>query len=218
MLTKTKLAKLIELHSMAKEHPFRLGRMGDAKNYQETLRLLGTEFIRLVEQSFAKSKIKNPFDQWIWGHQYWTCIWGLRPDHQLEEYMAIMESYLETIHAFYESDGQLHFFYMHVGYCTYSKKQHDDHPMRSLKFIYYPQLGFYDVTKLHAKAELAYYKRWLRESQAGLKKAQKKFAARSEEEKKKNWITRRWGMEYHETRIKWHRKRIRILTKILTFE
>ena len=210
------LERLAKLYDIAKNHPFRLDRMGTSKNYGEALDMLGEEFIVLVQKAFLKSKIKCPFERWIWVHQYWTCISAINGNYKLiEEYLVMMESYLTTIHHFIETGGKLEFFYMHVGYSSYSEKQHKDNPMRALKFIFYPQFNGYDVTKLHAKDELIYYKRWLKESRKGLKEAKEKYKLLSKEAIEKNPISSTWGIEYHEIRIKWHTKRVKRLKEII---
>jgi len=209
-MVKATLERLAELHVMAKEHPFRLSRMGTGKHYYEILDKLGEEFIALVKKAYTKDK--SPFKKWIWAHQYWSCILAIRGNYKrIEEYMVVLESYLQTIHAFYESGGKLDFFYMHSGYSTYSKKQHKDSPMRSLKYIYYPQFDEYDVTKFYAKAEMVHYKRWLKENTRGLKKAKKDYELKTKEEKKKR--SSMWDIEYHELRIKWWTKRLKNLMK-----
>jgi len=211
------LERLVKFHRIVKEHPYRLERMGSSKHYADALDKMGDEFYYLVKKQYIDLDKKFPFKRWIWAHQYWSCILAISNNYEMiEEYMTMMEAYIQTIHAYYESGGKLNFFYMDVGYSSYSKKQHEDNPLRSLKFIFYPQFNEYDVTKIHAKNELVFYERWLKEQQAGLRKERKKYKLKSKEEKEDKLS--RWGIKWHEERIKWHTKRIKRLKEIISLK
>ena len=209
-MKRVSIKRLIKLHTMAKEHPFRLNRTGSPKHYGELLDKLGDEFYTLVKKNFLNSNIEFPFRKWIWAHQYWSCVLAIRDNYKhIEEYMVVMEAYLETIHGYYESGEKLNFFYMHVGYSTYDKKQHEENPMRTLKFIYYPELNEYDLTEVHAKNELVYYQRLLE----GYKEKNKHYSKSNFERHKKNI---EWGIEWYKHRIEWCMERIERLKKILS--
>ena len=171
------MERLQDLHHLAIRHPFRVSRKGTTDEYYDVLDELGEVFLALVKKSFENSDIPYPWyptGRWIWSHQYWSCLLSLRGeiDAQTPEYMETVEHYLNTIHQFMERE-KLESFYMHSGYSTYDKKQHEENPMRSMLYVYYPKSKRWDLTKFWAERELEYWKKELADDLEQVRKAKK---------------------------------------------
>jgi len=203
------MERLQDLYNLAKKHPFRMSRKGRIDDYYDVLDELGEVFLAMVKKSFEHSEIPYPWfptGRWIWSHQYWTCILGIRgkTDAQTPEYMETYEHYLNTIHQFIDRGGKLELFYMHFGYSSYSKKQHDEDPMRSMLFVYYPKTKRWDMTKFWAEMELPREKKELKTDLKQVKKNQndpKKFL-----------------LEYYQRNVVWDKRRIKELKEIINGE
>jgi hypothetical protein len=171
------IERLQDLYNLAKRHPFRVSRMGSNDDYYDVIDELGEVFVAMVKKSFEHSDVPYPWypiGRWIWTHQYWSCILSIRGklDPQTPEYMETFEHYLNTIHQFIER-GKLESFYMHSGYSTYDKKQHEENPMRSMLYVYYPKSKTWDLTKFWTERELEYWKKELAHDLEQVRKAKK---------------------------------------------
>jgi hypothetical protein len=203
------MERLSKLHDLVYNHPFRISRKGSINHYADLLDELGEVFLALVTKSFENSDIPSPFWNaktktigWCWSHQYWSCLLSLRGkiDPQTSEYMVAMEHYLTTIHSFINK-GILESFYMHVGYSSYDKKQHDENPMRSVLIVYYPQFKRWDMTKFWAKLELPRKLKDLEDDEAQVVKYS--------DPKDKSW------KNYYQQSLDWSKKRVEQLKEII---
>jgi len=193
------MKKLRKLYKLAKEHPYREHRFGSPKSYGEILDKLGEEFILQVDKIYGKHATrevtpKHPFGKWAFEHQYWGIVLALKRNYKyVNEYVAIAEHLLHTIHAFIDS-GKLEFFWMNFGYTKGCG--HDEwkwNPMSAYKFVYYPQYEEWDMDKLSAERYLKVTKRKLEEKETYQ-------AQRIEEGKEPSEITKLM-IDYYTSRI-----------------
>lgn len=209
------MERLQDLYNLVKKHPFRVSRMGRIDDYYDVIDELGEVFYALVKKSFENSDIPHPWyptGRWIWSHQYWSCILSLRGkiNAQTPEYMETLEHYLNTIHQFIDRGGKLESFYMHFGYSSYSKKQHDENPMRSLLFVYYPKTKRWDITKFWAEMELPRDKKELEDDKKQVKRV--KNDPESDAKHKEVWT------EYYQRNVEYDKQRIKELKEIINGE
>jgi hypothetical protein len=163
------MKKLIRLHKLAKEHPYRLRKFGSPETYGKLLRELLDEFVKQVDSIYGKHEIRDvtpnhPFGVANFEHDYKGVTRAIEASYRfVDEYVAIAEYYLTTIHAFIET-GEVKFFWMSFGYTEGCG--HDEwkwNRMSAYKYIHYSERKEWDMDKSSAE-------RWLLILEKKLKK------------------------------------------------
>jgi hypothetical protein len=165
-----KLAKLMELHDVCINHPYRVHKVGSLRSYAEALEEMGTEFIKITKKQFKEKGIEYrecPIGMG-WAHQFFRmtdCLkYGetreeTRPYYRnkIREYLSLAEyPYLHTVHSYIRNSGELLEYGIHVGYMEEETSREDfiRNPLRILMYVWYPSLKIYDFNKITAKREL----------------------------------------------------------------